>query len=240
MQTNHVTESITVANTQVRPQQEASSNSSAEVAALRDKVKNLEKNIPTQEAELSKDEGLLASYQSGDKALLEAEGITKQQIDALATVATELRQQIDASRSEIEASELMARASEYYTRASENGAAYETVLKTLAPEVKQEMADDEQHSGLIKEQFKYQLKTGQEAMAFWGNEKNFWNDQLKAGPAQAENKDKIASLYDQVFALETQINSLFGSAAKDEKEGLKSKLAAIKDEVSAIRSGASA
>lgn len=240
MQTNSLTESIKVPGTQIRPQQETSSTSSLEVAALRDKVKDLEKNIPTQEAELSKNEGLLATYDSGDTALLAAEGLTKQQMDALASVTAELKQQIDASRLEIESSELLAKASEYLTHASENGAAYEAVLKTIAPEVKQEMASDDQHSGLIKEQFKYQVKTGQEAMAFWGDEKKFWNDQLKAGPVEPENKEKVGKLYDQVFALETQINSLFGGGSKDEKESLKSKLAAVKDEVTAIRSRAEA
>lgn len=239
MKTSHLTEPVKVADTKARPSQEADSASSSELATLRSKVISIEKNIPTQTAQLSKNEGLLATYQSGDKALLEAEGISKQQINALATVTAELKQQINTSRSELQSYELIAKAAEYQTHASENGAAYETVVKALAPEIKQEMTSDDQHSGLIKEQFKYQVKTGQEAMAFWGNEKNFWTEQIAAGGTKPENKEKVAALYDQVFALETQINSLFGSSAKEEKEGLKSKLSAVKNEVSAIHSGAS-
>jgi hypothetical protein len=212
MKTSHLTESTKIAKTQARPQQETNSARSVEVAALRDKVKNLGKNIPAQEVGLSPNEELLSTDES--------EEVT--------------------TPSEIEPSELLAKASEYGARASENGAAYETVLKELAQGIKQEIASDDQHSELVKEQFKHQAKAGQEAMAFWGDEKKFWTDQLKAGPVESENKEKVGKLYDQVFALETQINSLFGGGSKDEKESLKSKLAAVKDQVSAIRSRAGA
>ncbi len=240
MQTNNINEKTQITSNSSRPQQASAAVSSGELAAVRDKLKNLEKEIPAQEASLSKNEGLLASYQSGDESFLAAEGITKQQINALNTVTTGLKQQITASRSEAESYQLLATVVEYQDYAEKNQSAYENVLTSIAPEVKQEMASDDKHSGLLKEQFKHQVKTGREAMEFWGTEKKFWDGELKAGPAQAETKGKLADLYDQVFILENQINDRFGGGSKDEKDGLKSQLAKAKDQISALHSGASA
>ncbi len=240
MQTNNINETKQVASSSSRPQQASTKVSSSDIAAVRDKLKTLEANIPVQEATLDQDEGLLGSYQSMDKSSLKLENITQQDIDDLSSITSKLKDEVDKSRAEAGSYQLMATVTEYQDYAEKNQSAYETVLTNIAPEVKQEMASDDQHSGLIKEQFKYQVKTGREAMQFWGDEKNFWDGELKAGPAETNSKGKLADLYDKVFLLENQINSLFGGNSKDEKDGLKSQLAKAKDEISAVRSGTSA
>ncbi len=240
MQTNNINEKTQVASSSSRPQQASAAVSSSDIAAIRDKLKTLEANIPLQEATLDQDETLLGSYQTMDKATLKLENITQQDIDDLNSITSKLKDEVDKFRAEAGSYQLMATVSEYQDYAEKNQSAYETVLTNIAPEVKQEMASDDQHSGLIKEQFKYQVKTGKEAMEFWGDEKNFWDSELKAGPVQTDSKAKLADLYDKVFLLENQINSLFGGSSKDEKDGLKSELSKVKDEVTAVRSRASA
>ncbi len=240
MQTNGVNEQTKIAGSESRPQKASTAVSSSDLAALRDKLKTLGQNIASQESLLGEDEALQATYSTEDKATLELEGVTKQVIDDLDATTGKLRDQINESSSESESTELMVAASEHFAIADENQTAYESTLKELAPAIKQEMQDDEQHSGSIQQQFKYQVKVGREAMEFWGDEKKFWDTELKAGPADSANKDQILSLYDQASKLETQINNLFGSGSKDEKDSLKAQLTAVKNQVSAVRSRASA
>ncbi len=239
MQTNSINEQKQLTSAK-RPQQASTNISAGEIAALRDKIKNLGQDFSKKESDLAQDETLLATYQSTDRATLASEGITQKTIEDLEKTTNSIRSEVSDISTELNSDELYISISDHRDAAEENKSAYETALTGLVPEIKDDIKNDKEHATQIQKQFKHQIKVGQEAISFWSDEAQFWNKELNSEASSAEDKGRLGNLYSEMVSLENQINDLFGSNATDKKDKLKSELITVKDEISALRSRASA
>lgn len=242
MQNTSINEQIKISTgSQARPSSSTNQASAIDVETLRSKVDDLSSKIATREDEASKIESAIGSNDASSSTDLEnIPELAGNSVADLTAAAKEIRSQIDRYKEEAESNKLLAELTEYEDYSNKNKDAYQSTLENFAGQTQQMMKEDPEHAGILKQAFKYQAQVGKEGMEFWDKEAKFWNGEISQGSPSPEHKQELANLYNEIFATENQINELFGSGKKEDKDRMKNYLSSLQDKVATLRSSGEA
>lgn len=240
MQNTSINEQIKISSgASSRPSAASNQASAIDIEALRSKVDDLTSKIATREDEATKIESAIGS--KGSSADFEdIPELAGNSVADLTAAAKEIRSQIDRYKEEAESNKLLAELAEYEDYSNKNKDAYQSTLESFATQTQQMIKEDPEHAGVLKQAFKYQAQVGKEGMEFWDKEAKFWNGEISKGSPNPEHKQELANLYNEIFATENQINDLFGSGKKEDKDRMKNYLSSLHDKVAALRSSGEA